>query len=220
MTFAEAVRRARMERNMSQQALAQLVGATQSTINRLENGEAARSRVAPEVAAIFGIPFPYRGDEIVPPSAQLFTPSSRRTALQVAAQEGSFPIYAAAEGGRGTMVVSTDPIDHMPTPSVMKNVQDGFGVLVVGESMFPAYEPGDIALINPRLPFMRDTDVVFVSGETDGDFTASIKRLVNWDDDNWTAKQWNPAQGEPSEFALLRKTWQRALRVIGKYARR
>lgn len=123
------------------------------------------------------------------------------------------PVYAAVEGGPGHMAVSTDPIELVPRPWYMREVRDGYAVLVVGESMSPAFEPGQMAIVNPRLPPMRGTDVILVSGEDDGEFTASIKRLVSWTAAEWKVQQFNPKR----EFAMSRKEWPKALRVVGKY---
>lgn len=123
------------------------------------------------------------------------------------------PVYAAVEGGRGQMVVSTDPIELVPRPWYMREVRDGYAVLVVGESMVPAFEPGQMAIVNPRLPPQRDADAILVSGEQEGEFTASIKRLVNWTAQEWRVRQFNPKK----EFTLLRREWPKALRVVGKY---
>lgn len=123
------------------------------------------------------------------------------------------PVYAAVEGGRGQMVVSTDPIELVPRPWYMREVRDGYAVLVVGDSMEPAFEPGQMAIVNPRLPPMRDADVILVAGENEGEFTASIKRLINWTAQEWRVRQFNPER----KFSLSRREWPKALRVVGKY---
>lgn len=114
------------------------------------------------------------------------------------------------------MVVSTDPIDHVPRPWYMRNVQDGYAVLIVGDSMSPAFEPGDIAVVNPRLPPMRGKDMVFVSGERTGEFTATVKRLLRWTDKDWYVCQFNPQKGQKHEYKLSRAQWPKALRIVGK----
>lgn len=127
------------------------------------------------------------------------------------------PVYAAAEGGPGEMVVATDPIETVQRPWYLKDVRDGFAVLITGESMSPVFEPGDIAVVNPRLPPMRGKDTIFASGTESGEFTATIKRLVKWSERDWHVQQFNPPAGQKSEFTLTRKAWPKALRVVGKY---
>lgn len=132
--------------------------------------------------------------------------------------ERDLKVFAAAEGGAGEMVVSTDPVELVPRPWYLKNVRDGYAVLIVGESMSPAFEPGDMAVVNPRLPPMRGKDVILVRGEEQGEFQASIKRLVSWSATHWNLMQFNPPRGQKNEFSLAKKDWPKALRVVGKYS--
>jgi phage repressor protein C with HTH and peptisase S24 domain len=122
-------------------------------------------------------------------------------------------VYAAVEGGPGQMVVSTEEIDTVPRPWYLGNVKDGYAVLVVGDSMEPVFEPGDMAVINPRLPYMRGTDVILVADDGDGQFTATLKRLMGWTARDWQLRQFNPRK----DFTLSRRDWPKALRVVGKH---
>lgn len=127
--------------------------------------------------------------------------------------ERDLPIYAAAEGGTGEMVISTDPIEIVPRPWYLRNVKEGYGVIVIGESMSPKFEPGDIVIVNPRLPALRSKPAIFVAGEDTGSFTATVKMLVRETAGEWRVRQYNPAQ----EFNLAKKTWRKALRIVGTY---
>jgi phage repressor protein C with HTH and peptisase S24 domain len=127
-------------------------------------------------------------------------------------------VFAAVEAGPGTMVVSTEPIELVPRPWYLREVKDGFAVLVVGDSMEPVYEAGDLVIVNPRLPPMRGKDVILVSGEHEGEFTASIKRLVSWTATHWHLKQFNPPAGQKATFTWSKADWPRALRVVGRYS--
>jgi transcriptional regulator with XRE-family HTH domain len=127
------------------------------------------------------------------------------------------PVFSAAEGAPGEMVVSTDPIELVQRPWYLKDVRDGFAVLIVGESMVPVFEPGDLAVINPRLPPMRNKDTIFIADEVGDQFTATIKRLINWNEREWHVRQFNAPHGQKAELVLPRKTWRRALRVVGKF---
>jgi phage repressor protein C with HTH and peptisase S24 domain len=127
--------------------------------------------------------------------------------------EQDLPVFAAVEGGPGVMVVSTDPIEYASRPLALKHVPDSYAVLVVGDSMEPAYEPGDMVIVHPRKPAVKGKNAIFVSDEQHGEFRASVKRLVQDTKDKWLVKQFNP----PKEFHLEKRDWPRALRIIGKF---
>ena len=56
-------------------------------------------------------------------------------------------------------------------------------------------------------------DYIFVQGDDEnGEFKATIKRLVRHDAKAWTVKQFN----EPREFTLEKRLWTKALRVMGR----
>ncbi|WP_181171327.1 XRE family transcriptional regulator [Mesorhizobium sp. B2-5-9] len=125
------------------------------------------------------------------------------------------PIYAAAMGGDGHIIVNFEAIDWVKRPAVLQNVRGGYGILVRGESMIPAYWPGDTALINPHLQPSRDSDAVFfhTPPKEYGDEEAIIKRLVGMNDREWTLEQYRPAL----TFSESRIDWPVCHRVVGKY---
>lgn len=128
----------------------------------------------------------------------------------------TFPIYAAAMGGAGNMMVTFDPIEYARTPSILEGVKNAYGIRVVGESMEPAFEQGDMALVHPHLQPERNTDVVLYDSAPDGTSVAMIKRLVSWDERVWRLRQYNP----PLEFEVFRADWPVCHRIVGKYTRR
>jgi phage repressor protein C with HTH and peptisase S24 domain len=127
------------------------------------------------------------------------------------------PVYAAAEGGNGTMIVSVDEIDRIPRPYTLEGIAEAYGILITGESMVPAFRPGDTAWVNPRLPPIRDCEaILYQVNDRDGDAIATIKQLVGWNDREWLLQQWNP----PKKFKLDRGLWKTCHRVVGKFSRR
>ena len=66
-----------------------------------------------------------------------------------------FPIYAAAQGGNGHLIVHSDVMEYVKRPVVLEGVPDAYGILVTGTSMIPAYRPNDMALVHPRRPPVR-----------------------------------------------------------------
>lgn len=121
------------------------------------------------------------------------------------------PVYAATEGGPGEMVISSDPIDFVVRPWYLGEVRDGFAVIVVGDSMSPAYEPGDLAVVNPALPPMRNKTAIFTTDDN-GEIRSTIKRLINFSSSEWFVEQYNPHK----QFVLDRHLWSKFLRVVGK----
>jgi SOS-response transcriptional repressor LexA len=127
-----------------------------------------------------------------------------------------FPVYGAARGGSaGSMAVENTPIEHMARPDPLLTVAAAYGVYIVGESMSPAYEQGDIALVHPGQPPRRGTDVILTRADAHGTPEVLIKRLVGWTDDQWQVCQYNPAK----EFELSRAEW-RLETIVGRYNRR
>lgn len=155
-----------------------------------------------------------------PPMAMEAAPKPRSTATSIIPGKEligakDMPVYAAAMGGDGHMIVTFDAIDYVKRPALLQNVAGGYGILVKGSSMVPAYREGDTALVNPHLPPSRDTDVVLyhTPPKERGEAQAIIKRLVGINDREWTLEQYNPA----SEFNESRIDWTVCHRVVGKY---
>lgn len=125
------------------------------------------------------------------------------------------PVYAAARGGDGHVIVTFDPVEYVKMPTILESVRGGYGLLITGESMVPAYWPGDTALIHPNLPPQRDTDVVLyhTPPEAKGGDEAMIKRLVGISDREWTLQQYQPSD----IFKEFRADWPVCHRVVGKY---
>lgn len=122
---------------------------------------------------------------------------------------------SAPAGVDGAWLLSNDAIAWMPRDHRLVGVRDAFSCYVVGESMVPAYEPGNLLLVNPAVPPGPGDDCLFVQEAPDGARLAMIRRLVRYNSNAWTVKQWNPDK----TLTLGRREWQRALLVIGKYNR-
>ena len=136
--------------------------------------------------------------------------------MALRADRPDLAVYASAAGGpEGAWVLSGDAIAWIHRDQRLVGVRDAFACYVVGESMFPAYEHGNLLLVNPAVPPNAGDDCLLIQEASDGARYALIKRLVRFNSTSWTVKQWNPDK----TFSLPRKEWQRALLVIGKYNR-
>lgn len=208
MAIGDRIRSRLLELGMSESELARKAGVSQPVINDLVNGRQRSSKFLPEIADALNMP----AQELDPRYGSSGTASPSRIM-----GNRDLPIFAAVEGGPGELVVSTEPIELVPRPWYLGEVRDGYGVLVVGESMCPAFNPGDMAIVNPRLPPMKGRHHILVGGEDDGEFRATIKKITTWTPDEWVLEQYNPPPGQEPEFRASRRQWTKAYRVVGKY---
>ena len=130
--------------------------------------------------------------------------------------DSDLPVYASAEGGKSGMIVNDDPIDWVKRPEPLLAVRGAFAVYVIGQSMEPRYEQGDMILVHPQRPVQQGDDVLLLAADPEGGRAALIKRLLHWSNGAWTVRQYNP----PKDYELPRADWQQALVVVGKYNRR
>ncbi len=208
--LGKIVEEKRRAQNMSQEKLAAAAGTGQSTIDRIEKGLFKRTPSA--IHAIFRV--------LKLPIDQIDTatrnPRTLTTPEELNLGARNLPVYASTQAGGGALIVSTDPIDFVRRPAPLEQVKDSYGIIIVGDSMTPEFKPGDVALIHPYLPPVRDESCVFYSDDGHGDVKATIKSFVRETETHWHVEQWNP----PKKFALAKSEWQKAHRVVGKYSRR
>lgn len=131
------------------------------------------------------------------------------------ADRADLPVYASAEGGGGAIIITNEPIDFVRRSEPLISVRDGYGCYVIGDSMSPAYEQGDLLLVHPGRPVRQGDDCIFVRDQGDGSQHALVKRLLRISPEKWRVRQFNP----PKDFDLDRGQWQKAQLIVGKYAR-
>lgn len=121
------------------------------------------------------------------------------------------PVYAAAEGGGGAMLIQQSAIDFTYRSETSRGAEC-FAVHVVGESMSPAFAQGEQVIVDPRRVPAGGDDCIFVSVDGKGEWRAVIKRLLRVASDRWCVRQYNPAK----DFDLMRSEWPKALKIIEK----
>lgn len=195
------VRRLRMERGFSANALAQAVGVRVHTIQQIEAGKTQRSRYLPDIARVLRVTMAMilAGVPQMPPPA----PVGRLPAPD------ELPVFASTEAGDGAMVCGDSAVDHMDRPRGL-TAQGVYGVIVTGESMLPAVRPGDTVVVNPhRVP--RREDLCVFRSEQHGEFRSTIKEFVGGTVDTWRVKRYRP---EEKEFTLRRRDWPQCHVVV------
>ncbi len=202
----------RRQKFSSQGALADEAGVSQQLIGQIERGEVESSKKLGQIARALGVD-PGELDEQFVSAAEIIP---KRTLLPEVGR-ARMPVYAAAEGGPGEIIITTDAIEYSAWPEPLQHVKEGYGILLTGESMVPAYRPGDTALVNPKLPPMSGEEHIFYAQDPlSGNALATIKTLKRARQDAWEVEQFNPSR----TFELPRTAWSICHRVVGKYNRR
>ena len=207
------IREARKARKLSQTELGDRVGTSQQQIGKIEKGTLNHSRFLRKIATELGL-----DQRVVEPEDSTSSTASIIPEADLRSRTAYFPVHAAAEGGPGELIVSSDPVQWVLRPNPLVGISRAYGLYVVGDSMEPVYRSGEIVLINPLSPPQRDeTFIFYAENERLGEAKATIKHLVKWTSTHWHVHQWNPPKGQKHDFTLPRDVWGKAHMVVGKY---
>jgi phage repressor protein C with HTH and peptisase S24 domain len=140
------------------------------------------------------------------------TPSGavRTTGGEMAAEATALPIFATHDTGEGRMGLTKEIVDYTTRPSILRYVDDAFGIKVSNERMSPSFRSGDVALVHPRVPYIRGREV-WVS---DDNGVGIIATLVDYDAKNWTVETTFPAT---ERLSLARAEWTKCSRIVGRH---
>lgn len=108
------------------------------------------------------------------------------------------PVRGVAVGGAdGYFLLNGEVVDYVKRPPGAANARALYAIYVIGNSMSPRFEPGDLVYVNPaRPPQIGDYVVVQMMQEEDGGpIPAMIKRLVKRGPPTLLLEQFNP-EGE------------------------
>jgi phage repressor protein C with HTH and peptisase S24 domain len=102
---------------------------------------------------------------------------------------------ASVGGDDGDFTFNGQVIGYVRRPPGIATLNDVFAVHVIGDSMEPRFEPGDMIYCSTRTPVPGDDIVIEMfpaEGETVG--KAFIKRLVRRTKSEIVCRQYNPAR--------------------------
>jgi len=133
--------------------------------------------------------------------------------------ERDLPVFGTSQGGKGAVIVTSDPVDWVARPEPLARVKDGYGIIITEDSMAPEFRSGDIALVNPHLPARAGDTCVFRSDMPDHTILSCIKFLRRQTADSWHVTEWNSDEGKKRDFTLKKAEWQTCHVTVGKYSR-
>ncbi len=219
-TLGSRIRYARNAKGLTQQEVADHLAISRVNISTWENNiTQPESQRIPQLAALLDVTASWLLSRMGDDPAMDKKGQRTRQRVQIIPGEQlisleKMPVYAAAQGGDGHVIISFDAVDWVKRPAELESVKGGYGLLVAGESMVPAFRSGDMALVNPHLPPAREKNVIlYHTPPNGGDVEAIIKQLNSWNDREWNLQQWNPVR----EFSEFRQEWPICHRVVGRY---
>ena len=159
----------------------------------------------------------FEGGELVTRSVAQPTPSELLIPHDQLVGESGFPIFASAQGGPDGMETSFEIIERVKWPAPLIGVPRGFGMYVVGDSMEPAYNHGDMLLCHPSLPPKKNDAVLVVKQSPTSEHSCLVKFYVSEDYNKFRLAQLNP----PDDRIIVPRAAVRGVHVVvGKYNRR
>jgi len=182
-TLGQRVRERRLELGLSQPQLAKKVGGiTYQAIQQLERGGGTKHLVG--IARALGTNAEFLQDGHGP------TPS-KRTLNQAL---DPLKVLGMAECGRdGWSLWNGETIDLVERPASLRDVPNAYAVYVVGTSMVPRYNPGEVVHVHPGKPVTLGAYVLLQRrGKRGEPPVAVIKRLAKRTGAKVVLEQYNP----------------------------
>lgn len=105
------------------------------------------------------------------------------------------PLYSAALAGPdGSVSIGASFMEMIESPSILASVPDSYAVRILGESMMPRYEPGEIVYVHPRMPVRKGDYILAQVSEdgADGHVMGYVKRLISIDERKLVVEQLSP----------------------------
>lgn len=101
--------------------------------------------------------------------------------------------------------------EQIAGPRSLAEVEGAYGVRVLGNSMEPAYKPGETVFVHPSASLVPGCDVIL--RQSDPDRSAVIHTLVRETESEWHVHQYNP----DADMMLSKSEWPICEKIVGKY---
>lgn len=214
----EIIRRARVQKRMSQERLGELLGVSRSAVNQWEadiTEPESMDRLS-QIAELL--------DLDVALLIQAPGKSGRRNAAPVrngTTQNGhglsalivwkSVPARGSQYGG---FVLLPEKDGEVPRPKFLEYKEKSFAFRVLDEANWPVYKPRDVLLVDPETPAMASDDCLFTDGmDAKEGSEAIVGNLVRVTPAMWIVKQY----GEPDEIELPKSEFPHAWPLVGRW---
>lgn len=122
------------------------------------------------------------------------------------------PVLGTAAGSETAafQLQSGSPIDHVRRPPGVASAVDVYAIYVVGDSMMPRFDEGELIYVSGNRPARPGDYVVVQTADGNGEITAWCKRLVRKGGKSIVVEQFNP----PKTFKIPVKSAAAVHRVL------
>lgn len=189
-------------RKLTNEAMAEKIGGKTHpvTISKLRNGaidldDEWRTKTAAAIDLPVDILYG-TGPLPAPRPFEIYTSPKRaaRKALSAANQNRTIGLYGMAAGSlSGAHRMTSDPIEEVTCPPGLADVVGAYALKTSGESMVPAYFPGDRLYVNPHQKVRAGDHVIIQVMRHDSSGTETwVKRFDSEDAEAYQLWQYNP----------------------------
>lgn len=206
--MGERLRKARIKAGYKYaSAAAKALGVTESTYRAHENGqnefgidEAEIYAKRFNVSALWlltekeALPVNGNGNRgIVSPNMDL---PNARIGDKVEGLGRKIPVYGQAVGGvDGEFLMNGSILYEVMAPPVLSHISGAYAVSISGDSMYPRYEDGEIAFVDPKRRVRKgDYVIAQIRLEEEGAIHAYVKKFVRHNAIELVLEQFNPAK--------------------------
>jgi len=167
------------------------------------------------IADFFGDPVPTGPDRtsFIQPHS---TPITISEAPSYAPLLSTIPIYATKRKDWYEMDIGPEVEDRVAAPWFSHNALNTFGFRLCTENMAPAYDNGDIVIINRLIPGRRHKAVLFAGDPTTQPFSGIIGILDGQNTTDWIVCDLVPGDETPLRRKLSKNVWPNTFLILGK----
>jgi phage repressor protein C with HTH and peptisase S24 domain len=104
------------------------------------------------------------------------------------------PVYGQAVGGvDGEFIMNGSVLYEVMAPPNLSQISGAYAVSIAGDSMYPRYEDGEVAFVDPSRRVRKgDYVVAQIRYEEEGPILAFVKKFVRHNADELVVEQFNP----------------------------
>jgi phage repressor protein C with HTH and peptisase S24 domain len=106
------------------------------------------------------------------------------------------PVYGQAVGGvDGEFEMNGNVLFEVLAPPILSGISKAYGVSISGDSMWPRYEDGEVAFVDPTRRVKKGDYVIVQIRHPKAEVPlAYVKRFIRWNSEELVLEQFNPAK--------------------------